>query len=73
MARVRGLGGMAGEDTLLYGALERVAHHSAQAAAAVLVPTPGLAEPVLRHGARAVRVVPGAVLERSVHPRCARG
>ena len=51
------------EETLLYRALERVAHHSARAAAAVLVPTPGLAEPAQRHGARAVRVVPGAVFD----------
>ena len=56
------------EDTLLYGALERVAHHSARAAAAVLVPTPGLAEPVLQHGARAVRVVPGAVSDTQRPP-----
>jgi colanic acid biosynthesis glycosyl transferase WcaI len=56
------------EDTLLFGALERVAHHSARAAAAVLVPTPGLAEPVRQHGARAVRVVPGAVVDTQRPP-----
>jgi glycosyltransferase involved in cell wall biosynthesis len=51
------------EETLLYRALERVAHHAARAAATVLVPTPGLAEPMLGHGARDVRVVPGAVFD----------
>jgi hypothetical protein len=56
------------EETQLYRALERVAHHSAHAAATVLVPTPGLAEPVLRHGARAVEVVPGAVLDTQRPP-----
>jgi colanic acid biosynthesis glycosyl transferase WcaI len=56
------------EETKLYGALERLAHRSARAAAAVLVPTPGLAEPVLRHGARAVRVVPGAVFDTQRPP-----
>ena len=61
------------EDTLLYGALDRVAHHSAQAAAAVLVPTPGLAEPVQRHGARAVAWCRAPCLTRSAHRRCARG
>jgi glycosyltransferase involved in cell wall biosynthesis len=56
------------EESLLYGALERLAHRSARAAATVLVPTPGLAEPVLRHGARAVHVVPGAVFDTQRPP-----
>jgi colanic acid biosynthesis glycosyl transferase WcaI len=56
------------EETRLYRALERTAHRSARAAAAVLVPTPGLAEPMLRHGARVVRVVPGAVFDNQRPP-----
>jgi glycosyltransferase involved in cell wall biosynthesis len=56
------------EETALYRALERMAHHSTRAAAAVLVPTPGLAEPVLRHGARSVRVVPGSVFDTQRPP-----
>jgi putative colanic acid biosynthesis glycosyltransferase WcaI len=55
--------GWLGEETRLYRALERMAHHSARAAASVLVPTPGLAEPMRRHGARVVHVVPGSVFD----------
>jgi glycosyltransferase involved in cell wall biosynthesis len=60
--------GWLGEETRLYRALERLAHHSARAAASVLVPTPGLAEPVLRHGARVVQVVPGSVFDTQRPP-----
>jgi colanic acid biosynthesis glycosyl transferase WcaI len=51
------------EETRLYRALDRVARRYARNAEAVLVPTPGLAEPVQRHGAATVCVVPGAVFD----------
>jgi hypothetical protein len=51
------------EETQLYRALDRLARRYARRAEAVLVPTPGLAEPVQRHGAATVCVVPGAVFD----------
>jgi glycosyltransferase involved in cell wall biosynthesis len=51
------------EETQLYRALDRLARRYARRAAAVLVPTPGLAEPVHRQGAATVCVVPGAVFD----------
>jgi colanic acid biosynthesis glycosyl transferase WcaI len=55
--------GWLAEDSRLYGVLERLAHHHASTADAVIVPTPGLVEPVSRHGASRVDVVPGSVLD----------
>jgi glycosyltransferase involved in cell wall biosynthesis len=51
------------EDTLIYRALQRLARRYATQADGVLVPTPGLAEPVRGHGAATVSVVPGAVFD----------
>jgi colanic acid biosynthesis glycosyl transferase WcaI len=51
------------EESLIYKALDRLARRYATRADAVLVPTPGLAEPVRRHGATNVSVVPGAVFD----------
>jgi colanic acid biosynthesis glycosyl transferase WcaI len=51
------------EETQLYRALDRLARRYARRAGAVLVPTPGLAEPVQRQGAATVCVVPGAVFD----------
>jgi len=55
--------GWLGEDTWLYRALDRIAHRCAQRSKAVIVPTPGLAEPVRRQGAATTWVVPGAVFD----------
>ena len=55
--------GWLGEETLVYRALDRVARRYARRAAAAIVPTPGLAEPVRSHGADVVAVVPGPVLD----------
>jgi glycosyltransferase involved in cell wall biosynthesis len=55
--------GWLAEDSRLYGVLERLAHHHASTADAVIVPTPGLVEPISRHGASRVDVVPGSVLD----------
>jgi putative colanic acid biosynthesis glycosyltransferase WcaI len=60
------------EETLIYRALERLARRSATRADAVIVPTPGLAEPVRRHGAPAVVVVPGAVFDARRGPEVRR-
>jgi colanic acid biosynthesis glycosyl transferase WcaI len=51
------------EGTLPYRALDRLARRYARRADAALVPTPGLAEPLQRHGAASVAVVPGPVLD----------
>jgi glycosyltransferase involved in cell wall biosynthesis len=51
------------QETQLYRALDRLARRYARRAEAVLVPTPGLAEPVRRQGAATVCVVPGAVFD----------
>jgi colanic acid biosynthesis glycosyl transferase WcaI len=51
------------DGSRLYRALERLAHHHASTADAVIVPTPGLVDPVSRHGAAHVDVVPGSVLD----------
>src|SRR5947208_8880977 len=51
------------EGTLLYRGLDRLARRYARRADAALVPTPGLAEPLHRHGAPWVAVVPGPVLD----------
>jgi putative colanic acid biosynthesis glycosyltransferase WcaI len=56
------------EESLIYKALERLARRYATRADAVLVPTPGLAEPVRRHGATTVSVVPGAVFDARRSP-----
>jgi colanic acid biosynthesis glycosyl transferase WcaI len=50
-------------DTRLYRALERMARRYARRAAGAIVPTPGLADPVARHGAASVTVVPGSVFD----------
>ena len=50
-------------DSRLYRSLLRVSHYATAHADAVLVPTPGLTERVLEHGARTVEVVPGPVLD----------
>jgi glycosyltransferase involved in cell wall biosynthesis len=55
--------GWVSEGSVLYRALERVAHHLASTAASVIVPTPGLVAIVERHGARSTEVVPGAVVD----------
>jgi colanic acid biosynthesis glycosyl transferase WcaI len=55
--------GWLSEESFAYRALERIAHHSASTADAAIVPTPGLVEPLLRHGAAHVDVVPGSVLD----------
>lgn len=54
------------ETSSPYLALERLAHRLASSAGAVVVPTMGLVALVLRHGARAVRVVSGAVVAAPV-------
>lgn len=51
------------EETLLYRGLDRLARGYARRAAAALVPTPGLADPLRGHGAANVVVVPGAVFD----------
>jgi glycosyltransferase involved in cell wall biosynthesis len=51
------------EGALLYRALDRLARRYARRADAALVPTPGLAEPLRRHGAASVAVVPGPVID----------
>lgn len=53
--------GWLAEDTLVYRLLERAARRYTSRADAVIVPTPGLADPVKRHGAETVHVIPGAV------------
>jgi glycosyltransferase involved in cell wall biosynthesis len=47
----------------IYGAAERFAWRQTSSASGVVVPTHGLVAAVLRHGARLVRVVPGAVMD----------
>lgn len=56
------------EDSRAYRALERVAHRHARRADAVVVPTPGLVERVLAHGAARVDVVPGSVFDSPPDP-----
>jgi putative colanic acid biosynthesis glycosyltransferase WcaI len=56
------------EGTLPYRALDRLARRYARRADAALVPTPGLAEPLQRHGAASVAVVPGPVLDTARLP-----
>jgi colanic acid biosynthesis glycosyl transferase WcaI len=51
------------EGTLLYRGLDRLARRYARRADAALVPTPGLAEPLVRQGAASVAVIPGPVLD----------
>jgi glycosyltransferase involved in cell wall biosynthesis len=51
------------EETVLYRVLDRLARRYARRADGALVPTPGLADPVRRHGATRVAVVPGAVFD----------
>ena len=58
--------GWLSEDSLAYRMLERMAHHHATTADAVIVPTPGLVDLVSRHGAAHVDVVPGSVLDAGV-------
>jgi glycosyltransferase involved in cell wall biosynthesis len=53
------------EETRLYRALDRAARRCARRSSAVIVPTPGLAEPVQRQGAATTWVVPGAVFDRA--------
>jgi hypothetical protein len=50
-------------DSRVYRAAERFARRETTRASGVVVPTFGLVAPVLRHGARRVRVVPGAVID----------
>lgn len=59
------------EETPLYRALDRLAHRYARRAGGAIVPTPGLADPVRRHGADTVAVVPGAVFD-TARPAAAR-
>lgn len=56
--------GWVSEGSVLYRALERIAHRLASTASGVIVPTPGLVDTVESHGARLTEVVPGAVVER---------
>jgi glycosyltransferase involved in cell wall biosynthesis len=56
------------EDSRAYRALERVAHRHARGADAAIVPTPGLVERVLAHGAARVDVVPGSVFDSPPDP-----
>jgi glycosyltransferase involved in cell wall biosynthesis len=58
--------GWLSEDSFAYRTLERMAHHHATSADAVIVPTPGLVDLVARHGAAHVDVVPGSVLDAQV-------
>jgi colanic acid biosynthesis glycosyl transferase WcaI len=51
-----------------YRAVERIARRYASGADWVIVPTPGLVEPVQSHGARRVSVVPGAVVDHAPDP-----
>jgi colanic acid biosynthesis glycosyl transferase WcaI len=60
--------GWLAEDSRAYRALERVAHRHARGADAVIVPTPGLVERVLAHGAERVDVVPGSVFDTPADP-----
>ena len=62
--------GWLARDSLAYAVLERIANRLAAQAEAVIVPTPGLVAPLLRHGARRVAVVPGVV--RDVPPNSSR-
>ena len=61
------------ETSVPYRALERLAHRLAADAAAVVVPSMGLVAPVLRHGARVVQVVSGAVVAAPVDEALRRG
>jgi glycosyltransferase involved in cell wall biosynthesis len=58
--------GWLSEDSAAYRALERIAHRLASTASAVIVPTPGLEPEARRHGARAVEVVPGPVVDARI-------
>lgn len=56
--------GWVSEDSSAYRAAERLARRFASKADGVLVPTPGLVEPVRGHGAGHVQVVTGAIVDR---------
>jgi colanic acid biosynthesis glycosyl transferase WcaI len=60
--------GWLSEDTRLYRFLDAAARRYSSRADGVLVPTPGLAEPVRGHGAPVVHVVSGAVLDAARGP-----
>jgi glycosyltransferase involved in cell wall biosynthesis len=55
--------GWLNERSVVYRLLERLAHRLARSAAAVIVPTPGLVDDVVRHGAEEALVIPGLVIE----------
>lgn len=60
--------GWLSERSVVYRALERLAHRITSSAAAAIVPTPGLVEVVRGHGAREIEVVPGPVLDSAPEP-----
>jgi colanic acid biosynthesis glycosyl transferase WcaI len=60
--------GWLSRDSLTYTVLERIANGLAARAESVIVPTPGLVAPLLRHGARRVAVVPGVVRDVPPNP-----
>ena len=61
--------GWLARDSVAYAGLERAANRLAAGAEGVIVPTPGLVAPLLRHGARRVAVVPGVVDDMPPNPR----
>jgi colanic acid biosynthesis glycosyl transferase WcaI len=58
--------GWLSEESALYRALDSMARGYARNADSVMVPTPGLVEPLRRHGARHVDVITGVVLDGGV-------
>jgi colanic acid biosynthesis glycosyl transferase WcaI len=64
--------GWLSESSLLYRRLESMAHRYAARADVVIVPTQGLVDGARRHGARAVEVLSGAVLDRARDDEAAR-
>lgn len=60
--------GWLGEDSSAYRVLERTARGLSSRAASVVVPTPGLVAPLLRHGARRVTVITGTVVDAPPDP-----
>lgn len=55
--------GWLSERSFLYRVLDRLARRLASTSSAVVVPTPGLTDTVVGHGARSVVVVPGSVFD----------
>lgn len=56
--------GWLSEESKAYKALDRLARRYARGAAKVIVPTPGLIEPVKSHGAKDISVITGAIVDR---------